>query len=92
MGYSEEEAQEKQHEGLTGGESGVTVENTELLSDGEQMPGCHCACIFYQTLAWGGAPSMGTFWQSEICIFFSSCHSSWHQIDFNFKTRPTGIR
>lgn len=33
---------------LEGG-SGVSVENTELLSDGEQMSDCHCTCILYQT-------------------------------------------
>lgn len=32
--------------GCSGGESGVSVENTKLLSDGEQMSDCHCACIF----------------------------------------------
>lgn len=34
---------------LLEGGSGVSVENTELLSDGEQMSDCHCTCILYQT-------------------------------------------
>lgn len=33
--------------------SGVSVENTELLSDGEQMSDCHCTCILYQTRGLG---------------------------------------
>lgn len=45
----------------------MSVENTKLLSDGEQMSDCHCACIFFSIKrgAWGGAPSMGTLWLSE---------------------------
>ena len=87
MGYGgesglHEKRKKKNGMGCSEGESGVSVENTKLLSGGEQMSDCRCACIFRSnTLALGRRVSghlvaVGGEKKSEIgqlChIFFSS--------------------
>ena len=83
--------------GCSEGESGVSVENTKPLSGGEQMSDCRCACIFRSnTLALGRRVSghlvaVGKK-KSEIGQFCHIFFFPWHQIDLNFKARPTSNR
>lgn len=85
--------------GCSEGESGVSVENTKLLSGGEQMSDCRCACIFRSNtlalgrrvsghlVAVGGEKKRA---RSGNCVTFFFL--PWQQIDLNFKARPTSNR
>lgn len=70
----------------------VSVENTKLLSDGEQMSDCHCACIFLSNTGLGRRAVNGHLVAVRIERDRQFCQISWQQIDLNFKTRPTSRR
>lgn len=79
--------------GCSEGESGVSVENTKLLSDGEQMSDCHCACIFLSNTGMGRRAVTGHLVAVTIKRDRHFCQISRQQInDLNFKTRPTSSR
>ena len=76
------------------GESGVSVENTKLLSDGEQMSDCHCACIFSFRHGLGEARRQwapcGCQNRARSAKFKQKKKIPWQQInDLKSETRPT---
>lgn len=92
MGYRRGKRFIKNGMGCSDGESGVSVENTKLLSEGEQMSDCHCACIFLSNTGLGEAHRQWAPCGCRNKARSAICQISWQQIDLNFKARPTSRR
>lgn len=73
-------------------ESGVSVENTKLLSAAEQMSDCHCAYIFLSNTGLGTRTVSWHLVAVGIKRDWQFCQFSCQQIDVNFKMRPTARR